>query len=472
MKRILLATLILLPLFSANLYAGDFEWSGIYRIEGYHLSNSEFNSNNSEKSFGLHHLSLMPKIEAADGITIRSRFELFNNSSNPNSQMGAIFGTGVGDTGTHTTVDNSNTLSQNQAMSDIKISQLYLTMVQEFGAFVAGRVPLHFGLGMTHNAGKALFDHWMDTRDLVGYKVVMGNLFFLPMYGKVNEKTLQSSDDITDIMLQVQHENPETGTEMGIFYQARSGNASALALDAPITTIGGAGAVAGNKLGITSVNVYGLKNSASSRMGLEASWQEGKTGVRTSTGRDVLLSAYGLAVEYEARPQDSKYVLGINAGYASGDDPNTDDKFEGFIFDRNYDVAFMMFNFALGQANFLRTETVTGGTWNTALQDADVDAISNTYYFSPYITYKWSDKWDLNAALTMGWLQTSPLAGIDVDKSLGYELDLAFNFSPNKNIKWVNQVGFLFPGTAFEGGSNKYDTKFGYGLVTKAAISF
>jgi len=58
----------------------------------------------------------------------------------------------------------------------------------------------------------------------------------------------------------------------------------------------------------------------------------------------------------------------------------------------------------------------------------------------------------LDFALATGWLQTNPISGANVDKNLGYELDVGFNFKPNERVTWVNQVGLLFPGTAFEGG--------------------
>src|SRR5690242_11780231 len=76
-------------------YAGDFEWSGIYRIEGVHIKNSELDGG-KDLDYGLHHLSLRPKIVAGDGITINGQFELFTNSAYPNSQLGQTFGNGIG----------------------------------------------------------------------------------------------------------------------------------------------------------------------------------------------------------------------------------------------------------------------------------------------------------------------------------------------------------------------------------------
>ena len=479
-----ITALIFVLAFSGVAIAGDFQWSGLYRIEGYSIKNSSLDKSGKEKSYGLHHLILRPRIEAADGLTIRSRFDIFNFNDGannyPSNQLGAIFGSGVGDASPSSTAD-SNVVSQAQQPDTLQVSELYLTLTQEFGALVAGRVPLQFGLGMVHNAGNGAFDHWMDNRDLVGYKIVMGNLFLMPMYGKVSEGTagsvdLQKNDDVSDIMVQFQYENPESGTEMGIFYQGRSANSGN---DAPMAgtdfIVGGTGATKG-RMSTRNISLYGLKDTKNFRFGVEASWQEGNLGIVTSQGEDVEFSGYGLAMELDYRPDASSLEFGFKAGFATGDDPETDDKYEGFIFDRNYDVAFLLFNHTVGQKNFFRTQmigTQNPGAGSTTHNTADIEAISNVYYFAPTITYKWSDRWSLQTTLATGWLQSDPILNADVDKSLGYELDLGFNYRPNDRVTWINQVGLLFPGSAFKAGdANDFDTDFAYGLVSKAAISF
>lgn len=459
-------------------FAGDFQWSGTYRAEAYDIRNSSLDSSKREKAYGLHHLILRPRIEAADGITIRSRFDLFNYglSNMPSNQLGAVWGSGVG-TGAPSSVHDSNVASSSQRPETLQVTELYLTIIQEFGALVVGRVPLQFGLGMVHNAGNGEFDHWMDNRDIIGYKIVMGNLFILPMYGKASEGlNLEKNDDVTDMMVQLQYENLESGVEMGFFYQGRSANSGN---DIPELGndffVGGPGARKG-RLSTRSYSLYGVKETRVFRFGVEASWQEGNLGVVTAQGEEVTMSGYGLAAELDYRPDNSKYSFGLKTGFATGDNPDTTNKFEGFIFDRNYDVAFLLFNHTLGKKNFLRTELVgTQNTDNSILthNQPDIEALSNVYYVAPSVSYKWNEKWMLQAQVTMAWLQTDPIPGGDTDNSLGYEFDFAFNFRPNKRLSWVNQIGMLFPGAAFKGGSmNNFSTDMAYGFVSKAAISF
>lgn len=458
--------------FVAKSKAADLEWSGIYRIEGVHVSNSELNSGKSQVDYGLHHLSLHPKIVAGDGLTLHAQFEIFNQPRNApwgsNNQLGAAFGGGLRGNGAASSVVNSDAIADNEKPESVKVSQLYLSFVQEYGNLVVGRVPSQFGLGMSYSAGKGLFDHWYDTRDMVGYKVMLGNIFMMPIFAKRSEGAFNRSDDINDWIIHFQYENPETDLQLGVYYQVRKG--SDQGSDAPIPTIGGAGATHGTGINSKFLNLFALKDTEKMRSGVEVSFQSGENGVLLPSGDKSTWGGFGVAAEFEWRPTDKKWKLGAFAGMASGDDPQTNAKFEGFIFDRNYDVAMLLFNHPMGQEDFFRTALVGGGG-GTDISSLDVEAISNASYLAPYHVYKVSEKWSIENRLVTGWLHTNPIIGKDVGKALGYEYDLSVNFSPRKGVMWVNRLGMLFPGEAFSA-EGTYESKTAYGFETKAAISF
>lgn len=475
-SSVLLITLSLLTfgLFANSAFAGDLEWSGLYRFEGHFLKNSELTGDDREITYGQHHLILRPKITAGDGLTIYGQFNIMNSASYPNSQMGQFWGSGVGAPAAGAPAADSNAASSTQKAETIEVTQLYLTLTQEYGSLLVGRAPIHFGLGMTHNAGRGLFDHWYDTRDLVAYKFVIGNMFVMPMYGKSSESNIQQPDDVNDYMVQVQYENPETDIELGVFYQMRK--ASGQGSDTPTgTPLGGASASASKSdVDTRTVSIYALRNSENFRIGLEAAFQSGESGVQLNSGDNVAWGGFGVAGEVEYRAQDSKWRWGLKAGTASGDDPGTDAKFEGFIFDRNYDVGMLMFNRPLGQNDFLRTQFQTGTVRDATtnrINKADVEAISNVIYVAPSARYHFNDRWSLDQTIITGWLSENPIAGRDVSKDLGYEYDISINFTPRKGVMWMNQAGFLFPGGTWEG-DGQYGSKFAFGLATKAAISF
>ncbi|MCB0362128.1 MAG: hypothetical protein KDD35_05385 [Bdellovibrionales bacterium] len=474
LKDVVVICLVLMGAAGTFAQAMDLDWTGVYRVEGYHIVNSDLSGKDREKSYGLHHLILKPRIVAGDGLTIYGRFDLLNSSqaSLANSQAGQVFGSGIG-SGTPTDMNNSNTLSRRQKAETLEVTQLYLTFVQEHGALVVGRTPLQFGLGMTHNAGNGLFDHWYDSRDLVGYKVVMGNFYILPMLGKVVEGKVGATDDVTDMMIQLQYDNPETDLEMGVFHQVRTANESGG--DSPLGTaageaMGGAGPTA-DKVDLQTTSLYVVRDREQMKVGVEVTIQGGRPGVRTSAGDRVTVSAFGIAGEFEYRPESKKMKYGLKTGIASGDDPTTDDKYEGFLFSKNYDVAFLLFNHPLGKSDIFRSKLAGSDVGKDPVEGWDTETISNVFYIAPYLNYVLNDNWDLITSLITGFLNRDPSLAVEVKKSLGYELDIGLSYSPKKGVVWQTDLGLLMPGSAFEVGGT-YDAEFAYGLSTKAAISF
>ena len=459
----------------------DIEWSGVYRVEAYNLKNSDLDGRGKEINYGVHHLVLRPKIVAGDGLTVFGQFDILNNVDYPNSQLGSWIGSGVGQAGTpSTSADDSNVLSRNQQSGTIGVSQLYLTYTHEYGQLIVGRVPLQFGLGVTYSAGRGLFDHWYSTDDLVGYKVVFGNMWVLPMLGRASEGLIQKSDDVKDWMVQFQYENPETDLEIGLFYKMREGGNQAS--DAPTATVdhgllGGNNASNTGKINIKTANLFVAKDTERYRVGFEAAYETGETGVVTNggDGDDVTVSGFALAGEFDWRPRETKWDFGVKLGLASGDDPETDAKYEGYAFNRNYDVAMLMFNHPLGKYDVLRSRPFRGDVYEAGggmptNAAPDVESISNALYLAPRAKYAFNERWSMDGTLVAGWVSQNPLVGADPGKSLGYEFDVSLTYSPRKGVMWVNQAGLLFPGDAWKG--TEYSNSFAYGLGTKAAISF
>jgi hypothetical protein len=283
--------------------------------------------------------------------------------------------------------------------------------------------------------------------------------------------------------VQAQYENAETDLAMGVMYLIRQANS--FANDAPAgvspvgipnppgdpnAVLGGPGATTGSDFSQQTLNVYVLKDTEHFRFGVEGAFQSGKSGVFDAGGNNVSFNGFGIATETEWRPEASKWKFGAKIGYASGDDPTTTNKFEGYVFNRNYDVALLMFNYPLGQRDFLRSSLYGGGPGSSS-NTLDSEAISNVTYFAPYTTLTLSDRFSLGGVLATGILNTTPLVNGTSNKNLGYEFDLSLNYKNKGGILWINTVGLLFPGGAFQG-DQSYLTKFAYGIQSKAAVHF
>ncbi|MCB0415073.1 MAG: hypothetical protein KDD50_12115 [Bdellovibrionales bacterium] len=458
-----LALMVSTPAFSA-----DFEWSGLYRFELVSIDRSELSNNiESNKAYGAHHLILRPKIVAGDGFLIRGQFDIMNSMYNGSlaNQVGQIWGNGKG-TASDTSMEEANATRDRQAVDQLYVSKLYATIIHEFGELLVGRAPVHFGLGMTYNAGMGEFDHWYDSRDLIAYKISFGNSYLMPSIAKISEGVLHSpADDVTEYGIVFDYKDQDSGLDAGLSYTMRkssSGN------DTP-TSITTGGTVT-DGLDTNLLSVYGRKKSESLTWGIEFDVKGGNTGVTNSSNEMVSLSGYGVALELAYKQPSSHLGFGLLAGSASGDDPNTS-SYEGFAFDRNYDVALLMFNHQLGQLDLLKT-TIAGGGVSSPNTLVDVESVSNAAYFAPYFTYQWNERWGTKTSLIYGALNNTTIGAVNVESDLGLELDFQLKYKPHDGLTWLNEFAYLSPGSAFAGGTNAFEKRSIYAWFSKVAISF
>lgn len=451
------------------------DWQGMYRLEGVQLENADLNSNRRDTSYILHHLYLKPKIEASDGLKIYSRLDLFNSSFYPNSQMGQFFGNGPGGA-TPKNERDSNALSQAQASETVSVTELYLTLKSEsgYGMLIAGRKMFHFGLGISHNDGSGMFDHYFDSKDLLAYKMAVGNFTFTPIFAKINEKALNVGDDVNDYMVDISYYNKDTDIRFGLIYESRVtggwGN------DAPTTGWGTATNTKIDHWNGQRMNLFYERKFSEARIGFEAATNSGDTGIQTTGGEMITLSGFGIALEADYKPSNSRWAYSLKTGFASGDDPKTPSKYEGFIFDRNYNVGFLLMNHVMGSYDLFRTSlgrpsTSPVSTDTQASSFADEESISNVMYFAPEFKYHWKPNLDLNLTFVTGALNVQPDALKNVDTAIGYEVDFSLMYKPSDKMVWTNTLGAMFPGGAFSDGGT-YQTEYALGVTTKAAISF
>jgi hypothetical protein len=477
---------LLMILVSANAFALSVDWAGNYRFEYVEVDKpalEDFAGGPVRKSYMLNYLSLSPKIIAADGINIIAKFDVLPSDQYTASQTGQIFGRGptrANSTGS-SSFDDSAVAGRRQGSTNLVVNQLYLNVNQEYGALVVGRAPLEFGMGLSHSAGNGAFDHWFDSEDMVGYKVISGNLSIMPIFARVYDYSPAQGRDIQDFIWDVQYNSSESESSIGVMHQTRT--AGPVANDAPAGSFGGTATTGSWKT--QDVNLYFSKGFESVKFKMEAGFKSGGTGVTApTTGDEIKLNGYGLAFELDFPRGEGKWHTKVRAGMASGDNPSTSN-YEGFHFHRNYDVAFLLFNHPLGRYDLFRTAAQRAanrlvacaappcGTYGVD-EALDDESISNATFLAPSFDYSMGEKWEWTNRFTWAQLQTNPLSNlnIDVDRNIGFEWDTGFVYRPHDKIMWVNEIGLLMPGAAWQGGTNNYGKGFTYGFTSKAAISF
>lgn len=464
MKKLSFMFMFLIPITSMGF---TLDWKGTHRVEFVEVDKTTLDSD-SRKSYLLNHLTLSPHIIASDGINVVASFEILNNKNGyNNSRLGEIWGTGIGVTNP-TTRTNSNALSNQQPTSDLQVSELYMNINEEFGSFLLGRAPVNFGLGITHNAGMGSFDHWMETRDIVGYKFYVGNLFIMPSISKVKDGSFKQGDDITDQTLHFEYNNPDTGNLLGLFYETRKSTIATN--DTPLTPLGASSKV--THFTSTSYNIIFGKTFDTADFKVEGAFKSGTTGLINSSGAEIHLNGFAVVSEVNLNKDESTY-WNIKFGTASGDNPATE-SFEGYMLNRNYDIAMLMFNHPMGKLDIFKTALDRGV--GSADVSADDESISNAMFIAPSLKKKLSDKWLFTNTFAWAQLNNSNVnTGTsieDVKSNIGFEWDLALSYKPHNNIEWKNAIGFFFPGEAYKGASLGLKNSNVIGMTSAAAISF
>ena len=378
-----------------------------------------------------------------------------------NSQLGALLGgRGLG--------TNPQVTSQNQQSTGVTVSQLYMNMSNEYGTLIAGRAPFEFGMGITHNAGLGAFDHWYDNRDGVAYKFYVDNISFMPMLSKVSQKDYGRGVTASDETFVFEYKNKDNGAEAGVMQQMRK---SSFDSNDATTGTNPLGATVTSAWTTKTVNLFLARTWDTFKFRMEASFLTGETGLQVA-GNNINVNAYAVAADMLfPAAEGEKWEFGGKLGIASGDNPTTT-VYEGYQFDKNYDVAMLLFNHRMGQADFLTTGITHTNAALTVGNSADDESIGNAVYIAPNFKYAWNDKLDIKTTLIFAQLVTNPTLSLDTSKDLGTELDIELIYKPRERVIWSNELGVLLPGQAWKDGASNFDNKTNIGFTTKAAITF
>ncbi|MGZ3690874.1 MAG: hypothetical protein ACXVAX_05195, partial [Pseudobdellovibrio sp.] len=267
-----------------------------------------------------------------------------------------------------------------------------------------------------------------------------------------------------------EYKNKDNGAEAGVMQQVRKSslesNDSLTATNPPIT-----GATTVGDWNTKTVNIYLGRTWDSFKFKIEASFLTGETGWQVA-GNNINVNAYAVAADLLfPAAEGQKWEWGGKLGIASGDNPNTT-VYEGYQFDKNYDVAMLLFNHRMGQADFLTTRLIHPNAALTVGNSADDEAIGNAVYLAPSAKYTWNDKFDIKSTLIFAQLVANPTLSLDTSKDLGTELDIELIYKPRERVIWSNELGVLLPGKAWKDGASDFDNKTNIGFTTKAAITF
>lgn len=466
MKAFLILSSLVLQGFVAQ--ATSINWQGQYRFEYFDISSIDL-SGRLPKATLLNRLNLRPELIAADGFRVIGNIEVLPNTLYPEGQVGMLLG--------QESVAHADRRAQPGFAPLIR--ELYLRWEQEYGEFHVGRSPLQFGTGSYYNDGTGLFDHFSDQYDMVGYKIFLGNMLLHPMIARVSEGGLSSVRRTTDQILKLNYNNQDAKAQIGILYRKRFSPqvvANSATTYSSVVNPAYSNATVTGDFDVTYQHFYFARQWTEFSFRMEAGNEAGAVGLTAANGESINLAGYGLNIEFDYKPQESKWSHRILSGIVSGDNPNTV-QYEGFQLHRNYDLAFLITNHPVGRFDVFKSSRQRSRTGTNAITNVsevlDEEQVGNLFYLAPQFNRSLSDKLTWTNRLFWGQLVNAVSnSGQTLANDIGIELDMGLTYRPNERVTWLNEVGLLAPGSAFKEGANNHPNKFIYGWQSRFVVTF
>ncbi|MBI4041642.1 MAG: hypothetical protein HY390_07235 [Deltaproteobacteria bacterium] len=398
-------------------------------------------------------LRMKPSMSLSDRLLIHSLFDAYVSPHTTKSQeSGALVGQQATDNnnygpsigtlprdvfGSSSGYGTSNLTSGD---SNFLIKNLFMEYIGDWGILKVGRIPRHWGLGIRYNAGLNAEDKFSDRTDSLFYELGLGNFKVAAIASKILEgASLDTQADDTSLYEgYLNYIDPELDWNVGFLYSWMKQSR--------------------NFIELNILDGYITKKFKKLKTGLEFVTTFGDPGNTTENG----VSQLGVAaeVEFEWTPALSTF---LKLGYASGPDIDKNKTLTLFAFDRNYDIAFLMFNQGLGAIS-----TQTGISANA---DPDVNAIFSAYYASLGGNYHFNDRIGSRFSLALAKSPKSLVAG--GGKSWGEEVDLELWYKFLENWRFGLEGGVFFPGDLYEGASTQaQQTDPAMGALLQATVSF
>lgn len=494
-------------LFAQSAYALSIDWHGYFRADSNIVHNyqmdlerpgnfasdtlgGEFISGEGSKSaeYISFFARLRPVVLINDNIILNAELDL-------GSPTNGFLGTDI------PADDANNSFSFRRSNLDIGVSRLWLDTFTDFGTLQVGRAPLHWGLGVIFDSGDDPFDRYQSTTDVVRLVSKFGKLTLSPSIAKASvgrslgggrnntasttasaSNVDNGSDDVTDVSVSLVYDDTDRDLEVGAMIYKRAGlqTQTGFIFPAGATT---ADSSFRNGISAKMINAYLKKKWYRLSVGVEVPYYFGNIGdynnsgnftETNSSGSNTEISAIGFASEIKLDMPSWKHKVML--GHAPGQGPTRalsttggrDNQFTAMFFNRNYNIANIMFNYNLRGFGATNPDDYT--TPNSPYDSAVV----NAKYISLQ-TGTEGEQWAWYVRGIYAQANETAVAGKDVyvhsrrryefanqsqEKSLGMEVDLGGSYQWDESIRFGLDLGIWFPGDFYKfsnGTSNSLD---------------
>ena len=456
MKLLSFRPLLLAPalaLVSPVAGATELTWEGHYRARGQFFESLsvanadslneaevELDAEGLAMSFD-HRFRLQPNWLLSQHASLHAQFDLFpflEFGNQPETILDPVSGdplpVELGDAVVPPTTDEGGATTQN-----IQVTRAWGEVSSSIGTLAFGRMPVSWGSGMIWNDGNEALDEYGDTADRLQLTSLVGPVYLMGAFETNYEHYVAETDDISTISASIAYKTETAG--IGTYntfrywttgpeekYRAYTGDLWGRAQMGPITAETELSAVLG--------------------------------GGDLGPANNIRLSAFGgvLSVGLD----NDRVILGITGGFATGDGDENDDVLKTFTFDRDYNMALILFEEYLPTLEALVPNEDNGGRDYSLVRTGN--ALRNVLFMKPTVGYHLLPQ--LKGTVSMFASQAAKLEEDEAsNKGYGLEFDAALRYDPFPHAWFQLRGGYWMPGRYFsEYGVNETLSNDAYGF--------
>ncbi len=404
--------------------AADLTWEGFYRgryllYDSLSLSDTNAQSEAASSAFD-HRLRLQPAWTISEHAQIHAQLDVLAYSlwgDNADAWTDPV----GGDTLALAEVDGVATSG-----AGMRATRAWAEAYTGIGRFSVGRMPLQWGAGILWNDGNDPLSEYGDTADRVQYTTRAGPVFVMGALdiqseGFVGDGEGALPDDMAGVSLAVGFRSETAGLALLNNYRFQPSN----------------------EWGAYTGDVWGWSEIGPLRIELEVAGTFGGGNLDTGAN-DIDVTAVGAMLD--AGWNGEKFGFGAQGGVATGDaDPN-DASVKTFRFDRDHNVALMLFEEPLPTlSTTVRNDANGGRTTDAALSG---EGVSNALYVRPRVSYNLLPTLRVETAYITAALAKGPET-TDGRTGYGHEIDLSVRYDPHPHLWVQGTAGVLIPGAYY-----------------------
>ncbi len=315
----------------------------------------------------------------------------------------------------------SSSTEARSPLLDFTLSRAWAEIDTRYGQFAFGRMPLHWGAGIWQNDGLSWNGDYGDSADRIRWNNQFDVVFVELAVDANVEGLINAEDDTTSFNASAAYKS-ETLT-FGVNGQLRR--------------------TPNRKLNLGTVDAAFDAEIGPLDLTAEVTGQFGN-GVLEEGGASNSILAVGAVLD--AGLTTRVINVGLEAGLATGDGDDTDDRIRTFSFDRDYNVGLILFEQPMPTlAAAVANENNGGRSTEVALSGS---SLSNALFIRPRISRTIIEGLDVEASVLAARVAKMP-ERFQARRSYGVEFNAKVQYRPFEHVELAGTFGVMVPGSYY-----------------------